>query len=194
MDSSLSEGYEIRELETDAFGMLWEEPAKLFFDDVAPVFRVREILNDTQTEQVRVLGERLKDRYRLNLGLFHREEFVGWSWGFQDSADTYYMCNSAVFPEHRRKGLYTALLNATLERVTEMGFQRIYGRHVATNNPVIIAKLKAGFQITQFELSDAFGALVHLTWYPHELRRRVLSYRSGQVRPDGEIRRLLRFP
>jgi L-amino acid N-acyltransferase YncA len=103
------------------------------------------------------------------------------------------MCNSAVFPEHRKKGLYTALMKATLEVVTEMGFQRIYSRHTATNNAVIIPKLKAGFHMTHFELSDTFGVLVHLTYYPKDLRRKMLDYRAGQIKPDDEIRKLLKI-
>jgi hypothetical protein len=53
MDSSLPEGYEIRELETDAFGRLWRGPAKLFFDEVTPLFRGREFLNDTRPDPAR---------------------------------------------------------------------------------------------------------------------------------------------
>jgi hypothetical protein len=60
-----------------------------------------------------------------------------------------------------------------------------------TNNDVIIPKLKAGFLITSFELSDTFGSLVHLTYYPSPLRRKVQVYRAGDLFPDEEIRKAL---
>jgi L-amino acid N-acyltransferase YncA len=94
-------------------------------------------------------------------------------------------------PAHRRKGLYTALLNQTTDQLKEMGFQKIYSRHSATNNDVIIPKLKFGFTITSLEISDIFGVLVHLVYFPKELRRKMMVYRVGDIKPDDEIRKCL---
>lgn len=187
----LNEDYEIRELDTPTFAKLNELPHRKFFDDDKNIFRLRENLNDQELEKMKALRANMGNPFRLNLGLFYREDFVGWAWGFQESAETYYMCNSAVFPEHRNRGLYTALMNSTLEIVNGMGFQRIYSRHTATNNAVLIPKLKAGFLITHFELSDAFGVLVHLAYFPKEDRRKMLHYRSGQQGLDEQIKKLL---
>lgn len=103
------------------------------------------------------------------------------------------MRNSAILPEHRRKGLYSALLNETLLRVQENGFQRIYSRHIATNNSVIMPKLKHGFTITALEVTDLFGVLVHLTYLPKELRRKVMVYRVGDAKPDDELKTCLKL-
>ena len=94
----------------------------------------------------------------------HNNEFVVWSWSCQESAFRFYMCNLAVFPEHRRKGLYTMLMNEMVERATKLGFQEIYCCHTAANNAVIISKLKAGFVITSMEITDSFGALVNFSF------------------------------
>ena len=39
-----------------------------------------------------------------------------------------------------------------------------------TNNDILIAKLKQGFKITTFELSDAYGTMAHLTYYPSKIK------------------------
>lgn len=189
----LKDGYEIRSVPDTVFEELWKEPAKTFFEDSTQLFRSRDFLTDEENNQFHLLRLRMQGAYRQNLGVFLEDEFVGWSWGFQESGETFYMCNSAIMPEHRRKGLYTELLKSMLEVVTKEGFQKIYSRHVATNNAVLIPKLKAGFQITNLEMSDVFGVLVHLTYFPNPMRRKMLAYRSGQLRPDSEIRRWLRL-
>lgn len=127
------------------------------------------------------------------MGLFYKNQFVGWSWGFQENAETSYMCNSAIFKEHQRKGLYTHLMKAILSQTTDLGFQRIYSRHMSTNNPILIAKLKADFQITKFELSDSFGCMLHLTCFTNPLRRKVLDFRSGHIRPDAELKEIFKI-
>jgi hypothetical protein len=189
----LPPGYQIKSIATEDFAPLWEKHAKAFFEEQSLIFRLREHLSQTETEKIRELRKRLGEPYRLNLGLYFNNEFVGWSWGLQETAETFYMCNSAVFTEHRKKGLYTALMKSVVREASAQGFQRIYSRHVLTNNAILIAKLKEGFSLTHFELSDHFGVLAHLTYYPKELRRKVLDFRSGEIRPDDELKKIFGF-
>ena len=52
----------------------------------------------------------------MNLAVFDKKEnFIGWSFGWQENPNTYYMCNSAVLPKYRRKGIYSALLDLNIE-------------------------------------------------------------------------------
>ena len=125
--------------------------------------------------------------FRLTWGLFHNNAFVGWTFGWQIDHETYYMTNSAVLPEHRRKGLYTSMVRCLLARLTEEGFQIVFSRHTATNNAVLIPKLKLGFIFSSFELSDVHGTLVHLRYYTNPTRRAVMDVRSGQRRPVGRM-------
>jgi len=104
---SLPDQYEIRELKSDEFGALWEKYSRDIFEDSSQVFRPQDILSPSDREKTKNLRSRMGEVYRLNLGLYHAQEFVGWSWGFQESAETFYMCNSAVLPGHRKKGLYS---------------------------------------------------------------------------------------
>lgn len=189
----LAEGYEIREMTHEEFSPLWDKHAEAIFDDNSQIFRVYDWLTDQEKEKAKALRGFMGTPFQLRLGLFFKNEFVGWCAGHQESTETYYMRNSAILPEHRKKGLYTALLNETLKVLETKGFQKIYSRHNSTNNGVIIPKLKAGFTITSLEVSDMFGVLVHLTYFPKELRRKMLIYRVGDIKPDDEIKKCLKI-
>ena len=183
--------YTIRALSDDEFQELWMKHSAKFFDDESQIFRLRNALTDEDLAKWDTLKSNLGSPIRINLGIYHNHQCVGWSWGYQELAVKFYMCNSAIFPEHRRKGLYTMLLNEMMSRVTKQGFQEMYSRHTMTNNAVIIPKLKAGFVITSMQMSDLFGALIHLAFFPHQLRKKILDYRVGQIKPDEEIKQHL---
>ena len=186
-------GYEIRELSPEEFAPLWKKHASGIFDDNSQIFRHYDFLSDEEKEETKKLQAYLGNQYQLRLGVFFNGEFAGWSIGHQESAEAYYMRNSAILPEHRRKGLYSALLVESISRISEKGFQRIYSRHSATNNEVIIPKLKAGFLISALEVTDVFGVLVHLTYFPRALRKKLMIYRVGDIKPDDEIRNCLKI-
>ncbi len=144
---------------------------------------------------VRRLQRQMSNRYRLRLGIYHRRsEFVGWTVGWQRDNDAYYMANSGILPTHQNKGVYSHLLPALLEITRAEGFQIIESRHTASNNRVIIPKLKAGFQLSGFEVSDQFGTLVWLRYYFNETRRRMVDVRTGEQTPDDDLRILLGLP
>ena len=101
------------------------------------------------------------------------------------------MVSTGILKEHRRRGIYAALLPVVLERVRTKGFQVVTSRHNLTNNAVIIPKLKAGFVISGFEVNDMYGSLVHLSYFFNPTRRKVLDVRVGQAAPDEEVQALL---
>lgn len=185
--------YEIREMSQEEFLPIWNLHAEKIFDDHSQIFRVFDWLDHQEKEKAKDLRKFIAEAYQLRLGVFVGGQCVGWSVGHQESAETYYMRNSAVLPEYRRQGLYTALMHKTTEILKEKGFQKIYSRHCATNNAVIIPKLTAGFVITSMEISDMFGVLVHLTYFPKELRRKIMNFRVGDLKPDEEIKKCLKI-
>ncbi len=188
-------GYSIREIQTDEFAKLWEKPGKRFFSDASLMYDSKQVHTKKELNQFNKLRESFnsKQHFRVNLGLFYKNEFVGWSWGFQETATVFYMCNSAIFEKHRQKGLYICLMKEMLKRVTEKGFAKIYSRHMITNNDILIAKLKQGFKITTFELSDAFGTMVHLTYYPSKIKNEILDFRSGHARPNRKLKKIFKL-
>jgi len=187
----LGHGFEIREMTSEEFWPLWDKYADGIFQENSMDFMWRQHISDEEKAQLKDLGKNMGSPLRIMLGVFKNGQFAGWSVGDQYSADVYYMRNSAILPEYRRNGLYTQLMTAKLELLTQKGFQRIYSRHVSTNNPILIAKLKAGFIITALELDDMFGTLVHLSYLTNPLRRKVMSFRSGEQKPDEQMKPLL---
>jgi len=181
---------EIRELTNEEFRPVWNQYAPLVFDNAFRL-HLEELLSDDELEQTKRLKSNLGHPVVLRFGVFKGEEFVGWHVGNQITEYEYYMRNSAILPAYRKQGLYSALVEYVVRRGTDLGFQQITSRHTATNNAVIIAKLKLGFVITGLEISDIFGTLVHLTYFTNPDRRRVMGMRSGESRPDDEIKKWL---
>jgi ribosomal protein S18 acetylase RimI-like enzyme len=185
------ENYTVKQITNEEFAAHWEAHGKAIFDENSQIFRLGEALNEKEKEARTSLFKNMGTPVRINLAAFQGEKLAAWSWGYQTETLRFYMCNSATLPEHRRKGLYTKLMTSMKDRATEMGFQEIFSRHSATNNAVLIPKLKAGFVITSMEVSDLFGVLIHLSFYPNQIRRDMLDYRVGLTKPDMRIKKFL---
>ena len=182
--------YRIEVMERDEFWPLLKEPQSKTFQTNMRV-NIRKLLSDEELEAAKRLKKNMGQPFSLQLGLFAGEELVGWSYGWQSDFESYYMTNSGVLPGHRRKGLYTALLHETIRIAKAEGFQILHSRHTATNNSVLIPKLKAGFIISSMEISDPFGTLIHLRYYCNPKRRALMDFRSGESMPDDELKGLL---
>ncbi len=182
--------YSFRLLSWDELRPMFEEQRvkvfnrSLYFDVIAS-------LSEAEREAGQLLNQNKGDLYRLSMGIYHQNEFIGWHFGVQGNSDKYNMRNTALFSEHRNRGVYSALLPHVLTIIKQKGFQVVYSRHHATNNAVIVPKLKAGFIISGFEITDKFGVLVHLSYYFNSLRKKAMQFRTGEIRPDDEIRRLI---
>ena len=185
-DQPLLSGYALREVNEKPFFDLFEERRR----DLFPAdfdFRFLETLSPAELEARKSLRARTSGLFCGYHWIVHDETPVGWSFGRQVNVETYYMVNSAIFPEHRRKGLYSAMLPLLLERIRLAGFQIVTSQHKATNNSVIIPKLRAGFVITGMEVTDMFGLHVHLSYYFNDTRRKMLAIRVGSEMPNAEL-------
>lgn len=190
---AIKNGYTIKEMEAkDFFPLFGEHYDSLFGDD--HTFFPDKNLSEIENQKKKNLKKRMGDPFHLYLGLYSpNNEFIGFSFGFQESEETFYMAASAVLPEHRNMGLYSELVKYVIKRTTDEGFQTIYGSHCATNNAVLIPKLKLGFIFSKIELSDMFGTIIHLQYFTNPLRRKVMDYRSGLKVPDSEIKSVMKF-
>ena len=195
MKNKLPKDYIIKEMTTEEFHKLWVKPAGKIFNDVSMYYDPTLLNTKKESTKYSKLREEFnsKDHYRINLGLFYKNKFVGWSWGVQETAVTFYMCNSAILKQHRRKGLYKILMSEIVKRAEAKGFMYIYSRHIITNNDILIPKLKAGFKITNFELSERFGTMVHLTYFPQKVRNDILDFRSGLKRPSEKMKKIFKI-
>ncbi len=189
----MKQNYSIKELTAEEFRPLLAAHKQSVFKDTHS-YEFQGILSKAELEHMKELAKATGAPYKLFLGVFDKEgQFVGWSWGLQENATTFYMVNSAILPAHRRKGLYSLLLNRCIELLSAKGFQLIYSRHCATNNSIIIPKLKVGFIISKMEIDDTFGILIHLHFYTNKGRRKIMDYRAGQLKPDEEIRKAFKI-
>lgn len=118
---------------------------------------------------------------RLRIAARHGDELIGWTYGFASFTDSWMMATSAVLPAHRRRGIYTALCETCTALVAEAGYRVVESHHVATNNPILIAKLRLGFHVTGLQLSPTMGTLLTLEKPLDDLRRTALLARSGLI-------------
>lgn len=118
----------------------------------------------------------------FRVAAFVGETLVGWTYARGDGGHLLSI-NSGVAPEHRRQGIYTALVERVLARARERGYVSVQSRHAANNNAVIIPKLRLGFVISGFEYSEVYGPLVRLTCLISDGRRALHHARSSPIQP-----------
>jgi len=189
----LQNGYYLKEMTPKEFFPLFGKHYQSLFGNDHTFF-ADKYYSESENNKMEKLKERMGNLFALHIGLFSKNnEFVGFTFGFQESEEVFYMACSAVLPEYRRSGLYTELVKFVIKRTSDEGFQKIYGTHCATNNAVIIPKLKLGFIFSKLELSDTFGTIIHLQYFTNPLRRKVMDYRSGQRIPDQEMKTVMKL-
>lgn len=183
--------FTFKELTEEEFKPIWDTYRKdVFSSDHSYPFW--ELMTDGEKQNIKNLGKGQGERIDIRLVAFDDGgNIAGWSWGFQENRVNFYMANSAVLPKYRRMGLYSKMVEYMIRKAKDFGFQLLYSKHCATNNSVIIPKLKAGFTISKMEIDDVFGVLIHLHYYYNETRRKMMDYRCGQTAPDEDIKKLL---
>jgi GNAT superfamily N-acetyltransferase len=186
----LMDGIEMRSISREEFQPLFDRYRPLVFAN-KPSVNTRLIYSDAEKASSEELNSLMGSPVSLNLGVFHGDTFIGWHCGDQRSREEFYMQNTGIFPEYQGRGIYTAMLKHIPEALAKIGFQVISSKHNATNNRVIIPKLKAGFIISGLEISDRFGTLVRLEYFTNPKRRALMDFRSGQANPSADLRALM---
>ena len=186
----LFDDYYIREATPQEFGPFFKENRPKVFSDTLTI-QIDDYLTDAEKEKQNLLSVPMKDIFIYRLFVLKGDEIVGWHMGRQIDQEQFYMGNTGIFKEHQGKGIYTALLPRLIEIYRSKGFQKITSRHIASNSSVLVPKLKAGFVITGFEISEIFGLLVVLTYFTNEKRHTAYKFRTGALRPDEDIKRFL---
>lgn len=117
-------------------------------------------------------------------------EVAGWQYSRQWDGRAAYMVNTAFLPAHRGQGLYTRLLPHILAALRDEGYQLVRSHHHATNNAVIVPKLRAGFRLQGLQV-DEHGVMGVLNYSFDPTYRDYMDIRSGLARPAGEAARRL---
>jgi hypothetical protein len=100
----------------------------------------------------------------------------------------YRMWHTNIHPAHRRKGLYQKILDGTIGYTRALGFDVIASEHAPGNNPVIIAKLRAGFRIVSLEVDPGAGVSIHLRYYHNPEHLAAYELRCGLARLTPGLR------
>lgn len=190
MEIRLFDDYVLREVSAEEFGPFFQREHEKAFEQNIHI-PVEDWLTDEEKTEQKQLSRLLRERYVLRAIIYRGETPIGWHVGWQTDAATYYMTNSAVLREYRGHGVYSEMVVALIEHLRERGFQRLTSRHLASNNPILTLKLRAGFHITGMEVDERFGILVCLSYIFSEQRRNAYRFRIGSLRPDVELRRFL---
>ena len=185
-DIPLIDGYVAREVSEETFQPVFDAHYASIFGSIVELPR-REMIDDSAAASRDALRKRMDNLLRVRWLVYHDNDVVGWTMGAQKTPDRYGMSNSVIFPEHRGRGVYTALLNALIARVAIEGFQVIESHHHATNNAVLVPKLKTGFVITGTEFNDIYGLLVTLSYFVDQRRRDALDFRVGGRRVSEDV-------
>lgn len=101
--------------------------------------------------------------------------------GEQRSDSVYRMWHTNVHPSFRRLGLYRMILGGTIAYTAALGFDSITSEHALCNNPIIIAKLRAGFRIYGLELDPVAGPSLILRYFHNPEHLAAYELRCGMA-------------
>ena len=177
---TLDTDYALEELTVEQFGALFTERQKEYFSS-SIVVDVTSHLSPDEQRQLQDRSALHPKPWRFQWAIVYKGDIVGWTYSYQSDHETLYMCNTAIAPDHRGKGLYSLLLDVIIEVARTEGFQLITSKHHASNSAVIVPKLKAGFIITGMALDEKYGLMVLLTYYVDPKRRQMAFQRIGQM-------------
>lgn len=150
------------------------------FADYEPSELLTDVANEETAARKRTVNAVAEGDLRI--GAFRDDLLIAWTFARPEGTSHVYMINSGVAPAERRTGVYTELVRLIIEHARSRGYVAILSRHAASNNAVIVAKLKLGFFVSGFEYSEVYGPLVRLTYLLGELRRTLYRTRASPIR------------
>lgn len=191
MQKELGNGFHVASVKKETYDEFRKVNEPLIFPNRFDI-NIQDALSAGEKQSTATLTNQLGAPYELRVGFFEGEKMIGWSYGVQVSGDTFRMVTSGIEPTYQRKGIYSAYLDVLAKHIRDQGFQVILSRHYATDNQVIVPKLRFGFLISGFELTDEYGLLLRLSYFFNETRRKAMHVRSGFQQPDAEVQKLIR--
>jgi ribosomal protein S18 acetylase RimI-like enzyme len=151
------------------------------FADEVPSKLLTEVLAAETAARGRGFAADVPDPF--GVAAFRGSTLIGWTEGYRVGANQFHMLNSGVSAHERRNGVYSQLVRAVISHAEARGYAAVRSLHIAANSPVIIAKLRLGFQISGFEYSEVHGPLVQLRFLVNEARRGLYKARTAPLRP-----------
>jgi hypothetical protein len=91
----------------------------------------------------------------------------------------YRMWHTTVRTAERRRGIYRMIVGGTIAYTRALGFEQISSEHAPCNNPILIAKLRAGFRLYGMELDPMAGPSVTLRYFHNPDQLAAYELRCG---------------
>ncbi|MCP4425681.1 MAG: GNAT family N-acetyltransferase [Chloroflexi bacterium] len=104
-----------------------------------------------------------------------KDEPIGWFYGYMEDGETFFIDTIGLVPVFRGQGIYSAFLKQLIAYLKAMGYERLTTSHNPNNRAVLIADLKAGFNIVGLELHESHGPQVKTAYHLHEDRRQAFE-------------------
>lgn len=101
--------------------------------------------------------------------------------GEQKTASMYRMWHSNIHPDFRGRGLYRMIVQGTIRYTAALGFDTITSEHAPCNNPILIAKLSAGFRLYGFDMDPLAGPSVVLRYFHNPEHLAAYELRCGHA-------------
>jgi len=178
---AINDEYSLREISAQEFSEIYSSRQEEYFS-TSLIVDVSSHLTPDEQDRAQQRKALFPPAWRIQWALEYNGAVIGWTYSYQQDHETLYMCNTAIAQEHRGKGLYSIILQHVLSVAKTQGFQIVTSKHYASNNAIIVPKLKAGFIITGMALDEKYGLMVHLTKYLHPERQRIAINRIGESR------------
>ena len=113
----------------------------------------------------------------------NEDEPVGWLHGYMEDKETFFIVTVGLIATFRGRGIYTTFLKGLIAYLAAAGYERLTTSHHPNNRAIMIAELKAGFNITGLELHEGYGSLVKMTYLFHQDRRESFE-QAFSMAPD----------
>jgi len=176
--SPLFGNYSFQEVSEAEFSPFFNANRAIVFPENSGLF-YQQFLSESEREKQIELAKHFKNRQFFYFFIYYKSEIVGWHFGKQMDGEEYYMINTGIFKAHQNKGVYQTFLREVLAFILDKGYQIISSKHHASNNAVLVPKLKAGFVIQSIEIDLAFGTMIKLIYLANEKARSIYNYRTG---------------
>jgi ribosomal protein S18 acetylase RimI-like enzyme len=182
-------GFELERVPNpDAYWQLHEAELRAHFPKEVG-FNLPALRSDREREGQARLAETRADNPLLDFTVVRRQGAVVAMFSGEQKTDAMYrMWHSNVHPDFRRQGLYRMIVQATIRYTAALGFDTITSEHAPCNNPILIAKLRAGFRIYAFDLDAMVGPSVVLRYFHNPEHLAAYELRCGNATLTSGLR------
>lgn len=112
---------------------------------------------------------------------------IGYSYGYANDNNTFYVQGSAVAKEFQGQGIYKKLAMKIIEEARNRHYSFVCSEHILTDNQVIVPKLKMGYIVTGQNVTFNRGVFLELTYPLTEELRHSINIRSGLEKPNQDL-------